>query len=914
MLGKTISHYRIIERLGGGGMGVVYKARDTKLPRFVALKFVLERDAGQQAFGRLTREANAASALNHPNICVIYDIHQFEGQPFIVMEFLEGKDLRSHIAGKPIKTDELLDLAVQIADGLAAAHAKGILHRDIKPANIFVTTRGQPKILDFGLAKLTPEPKPASEVIPHPRGAQPQETMTAPVERDPITEPGAAIGTIAYMSPEQARGEQLDARTDLFSFGAVLYEMATGRPAFSGNTPAVIFNGILNGAPLPASRIHPALPPRLEEIINRLLEKNRELRYQTAGDLLADLKRLRRDSASDRTIAASAVAAERATGPGLPQAPPPAAKVSSSHWKPLAAALASIVLAGIGYDIYRMTASRPAVPFQAMKVTRLTSTGKVRDAVISSDGKYVAYVQEDSGQQSLWMRQTATEGSVQIVAAASQRFRGVTFSPDGNFIYYAREEQLISYASLYRVPILGGQPTKVGFDVDSPIAFSPDGKEFAFVRADATHGQSLLMIANADGSNVRQLASRHTPGFVPVNVGPAWSPDGKRIAAPARVPGAGEEMLIVSVDSGAQKLFTNHHWARVGRVAWMPDGSSLIMAASEQGSLNAQIWQVSYPAGVLRRVTNDSDSYTGLGVNAGGSDLVTVAIHMATSIWTAPAGNLAALHPVASNAASDAGANGIGWSGDGTVIYTASSGSQQELWSIGLQGSAPARLISDSRPYRWPSACGDSGSIVFVSERAGNPNIWRADLDGGNLHQLTQGVNDSYPDCTPDGRWVYFTSRSSGIASLWKVGIDGGNPTQVNARFAGNHSISPDGKWLEIVTYRQGEGPETMVIEVRSLESGEVKSLLSPPNRRGADLRWSPDSRALTFVEIENGTSGIWLLPIDGGQRRPLIQFNSERIFSFAWSRKGDLVLSRGAESSDAIVIRNFQSNDGRYN
>ncbi len=366
----------------------------------------------------------------------------------------------------------------------------------------------------------------------------------------------------------------------------------------------------------------------------------------------------------------------------------------------------------------------------------------------------------------------------------------------------------------------------------------------------------------------------------------------------------------MSADSGAQQPFTNHHWAKVGRMAWMPDDSSLIMAASEQGSLNTQIWQISYPAGVLRRVTNDSDSYTGLSLDAGGSDLVTVAINMATNIWTASAANLAALHPLAGNA-SDAGVNGLTWSGDGKIIYTSSSGGHHELWSIGRQGSAPARLASDSRPYRWPSACGD-GYLVFVSERSGNPNIWRTDMDGGNLRQLTRGVNDSIPDCTPDGQWVYFTAPAPEIPALWKVEIDGGNPTPVSSRFAGYHFISPDGKWLEIQTYRQGKERETMGIEVWSLQAGEVKSLLSRPNTR-APVLWSPNSRDLTFVATEKGISGIWLLPIDGSQPRPLVQFNSDRIFNFAWSRQGDLALSRGTESSDVIVIRNFQG-DGRSN
>lgn len=919
MIGQTISHYRITGKLGSGGMGSVYKAQDTKLPRFVALKFVLKGSApGHEAFGRLRREARAASALNHPNICVIHDIDQFEGQPFIVMEFLEGEDLRRYIAGKPIETDELLELAVQIVDGLGAAHAKGILHRDVKPANIFVTTHRQAKILDFGLAKVTVETGIGPAVTGRPPPALVQDTPTATLDRDSLTEPGTAIGTVAYMSPEQACGEMLDARTDLFSFGAVLYEMATGRPAFSGKTSAIIFNQILNSAPPPASRLNPGLPPRLEEIVHRLLEKNRELRYQTAADLLAELKRLRRDTTSGRAAATTGSATAVVPAPeailsgGVPYAPLRHAIAAPLRAKAVSAALAFVVLASIGYAVYRMIGTRPAAPFQSMKVTRLTSTGKVRDAVISPDGKYIAYVQEDAGQQSLWMRQVATEGNVQIVPASGGPFVGATFSMDGNFIYYVRnEERLTGYSSLSRVPVLGGQSTKVGFDIDTPVAFSPNGKEFAFVRADPTHAQSFLMIARADGSNVHPLASRpYGNGFAAATTRPAWSPDGKWIAVSASIPGGGQDAFIVAVDGGAPKPLTNDHWATVGRMAWTPDGSSLIMTASDEGSVNAQIWKVSYPSGVPRRITNDSDNYTGVGLDAGGSDLVSVARNITANIWIAPAGKLSDLRALTNNAASDAGVSGISWSGDGRVIYSFSSASQPGLWSVGPRVSSPTRLASDSHPYRWPSACANSGYIVFASARSGATNIWRTDMDGGSLYQLTHGKSDTFPECTPDGRWVYFTSRTSGIPSLWKVGIEGGNPVQVSARFAGYHCISPDGKWLAIVTFTKGE-VETMAIEVRSLQGGEVKSLLSLPNTRSL-VRWSPDSRALTYAAIEKGISRIWTLPIDGGQHRPLIQFTSDRIFNFAWSRTGDLALSRGTESSDVIMIRNFQGSGGR--
>ncbi|MFZ0417115.1 MAG: protein kinase [Candidatus Sulfotelmatobacter sp.] len=905
MIGQTISHYRITGQLGSGGMGIVYEAEDLDLGRRVALKFLPPQlSSDQNALDRFLLEARTASALNHPNICTIYAVEKAGEQSFIAMELLEGETLDRRLSAGPLAIDRLLEWSIQLADALDAAHAKGIIHRDIKAANIFLTQRGPVKVLDFGLAKLT-RPEMAMETI----GA----TQDSPGQLH-LTSPGATVGTIAYMSPEQARGEELDARTDLFSLGVVIYQMATGRLPFSGATSAVIFHAILELDPLPALQLNPTLPPRLEEILGKALEKDRDLRYQSAGDLRGDLKRLKRDTESGRRTSASASGSKTASDYSVPIGSqsssgglvhPPSSgsqnvaaatehEKARSRFRFLGTGVA-LVLAGIlAYSIFFRS---HAIPFQDISVTKVTDTGDAVHVAISPDGKYILSVTRDHGLASLWLRNVPTNSNAQVEPAADQYYTGLLFSPDGNYFYLVRSDVgNPNLKFLYRAPLLGGTPQKLVSDVDSNITFSPDGQKFAFMRYDhPEHGKYQLIVRTVESGDERVLDSGPIGDAL---YQPAWSPDGKIIVGQVLDVGNGLIRLVaLDASNGQRKAFYSSNERIAGTPSWLPDGSGMVVLGKEQASnyTRTQIGFVSYPKGVYSAVTRDTSSYSDLSVASSGRILATVQYENRWNLQVMPAGAPAAQAQQITSAEDD---TNFTWTRENLLISDQANVLNQIDPATGKKTMIPGQMTGGS-----PWACGASGAIVFGRLQGGVQNIWRMDTEG-NFKPITNGKLDVNPVCTQDGKWVFFMEQGNG-QKLAKVPIDGG-ASQVISELPSNglFDISPDGKLAAFPTLEHS-GEHKEMLAVLETDGGRAAKIMEFERPRFGLLHFARDGKGVIYPVRDNGVDNLWFQPLDGSKGKQLTDFTSEHIFDFHWSVDGkQLALVRGHTDADVVLIR----------
>jgi len=942
-VGTKLGRYEILSQLGKGGMGEVYLAQDTSLNRKVALKVLPpELAANHDRMRRFEQEARAAAALNHPNVAHVYEIGESLDLHFIAMEFVEGKTLREKIHYEQTELRKLLKFLQQVASGLAKAHAAGIVHRDLKPDNVMISNDGFAKILDFGLAKLIEIPTAG------PEGETTSDAAT--VAQIEYSVPGRLLGTVGYMSPEQAQGKtsDVDHRSDVFSFGCMLYESVTRQRPFQGESNVASLYKIVYEPARNITEFAPSAPSELQRIIRRCLAKDPEDRYQTIQDVAIELRDLRRelegDAYLDVTIASSAIGGPGIGSKGMRRHSDStiggsqtivsetvadtgtvtdeneiAVATRSSeiifgeirkHKKGVILTVAAVLFAIVAVVLLwgRFAGTPKAEPFRSMRITPLTTGGKIGNASIkgytsiSPDGKYVVFRTTEAGKDSLWTRQISSGSMVKITPDVDGKIGGTTFSRDGELVYYSQFVKDDSLGTLYQVPTFGTHPRRVMSGVTSPISFSPDGKQFAFVRATAS--ESVLMTANLEGTVEQKIATRSLPNYFAFGGGPSWSPDGKTIACGVGSFSGSQSATIIALPAmgGAEQPLTPQTWVSVSRVLWMSDGSGLIVAAIPQlVSAGTQLWHVGYPGGAVRRITNDLNAYgtTSLGLTADSKTLVTIQADRSAQIWVVSPGDDASRATQVTSGKNDG--ETLAWSTDGKILYTTPSGEQSDVWSATTDGTTKKQLTVDGNIERLGCVSPDGNHIVFSSNRSGNFNLWRIDAGANDQKQLTQGSEtDSQAVCSPDGQWVVFRSFRQGKSSFWKIPLLGGNPEPINEMSSNWAAVSPDGKLLALY-----QASHHRIVVVPFAGGAPVATLEVSLNSRDVGLGWTSDSKAITYAASQGDADNIWSISLDGAAPRQLTNFTSGLIFAFQMSPDGkQIALSRGSQIDDVILLR----------
>ncbi len=920
--GAKFSHYTIEKKLGEGGMGEVYLAFDNSLERPVALK-ILSDEFSQDTNRvlRLKQEAKAASSLNHPNIITVYEIGKNADIEFIAMEFVDGKTLREAIENNELSLADAVKVAQQIAEGLSVAHTARIIHRDIKPENVMIRPDGYVRILDFGLAK-------------------PTAFLTAQNEAETIelvkTAPGVLMGSVRYMSPEQARGKSLDERSDLWSVGVVLYEMVTGKTPFEGETVSDTLANLIHLKPTSLAEILPDIPNELNRIGLKSLQKNRDERYQTAKDFALDLKNLHREIESNQPTAqlirhASAESAARIfseeTKTRIYQTDNSVVKISNDNLAvnqsntgsnrslryALFGLLGIILLGMVGFILTKLFGANKSISatFQNPQISQMSDDGKSRLPTISPDGNYIAFQSGDVGARNLMVRQLLTGSAIEAVPKSGLRMLFISFSPDGNYVYYVQANAGKNSNSLYQVPTLGGVSKKIVDDIDSNITFANDGKRIAFMRHSDSEGKDTLIVANVDGTQEKAIISSNQTeyGFLTY---PTWSPKTEKIMVVVGTNIGGEtenhSVAEISLDGKLQNL-PNSNWKDISDIYWKKDGDGYFALASEKKGDPQQVWSISYPNGERKRITNDTNSYNWLGVSGNNNTLITVKSDASSSVWSfAP--NSKELKQLTLESKDLSGDSGIIQTPNGNLIISRYRDSELNLWEITSDGKDVRQITSKANYNADPKISLDGTKICFMSNRS---NLWRAwtmDIDGQNAKQLTivgDEVNQFYPNFVNDGKTIFYAQqeKNSGLTKLMKVQIEGGTAERVLPNSTENEtgvSVSPDGKKLSLILADQNYKKYLGVFPLDGDKLGKVENKFDLGQMES--IKWSPDAKSLIYLSSE-GISNLWQISLDGKEKKQLTNFTAGRIFNFTWARDGkQLFVSRGTVNNELILIK----------
>jgi Tol biopolymer transport system component len=896
-------------------MGEVYLAQDQTLERNVALKVLppeLVKDPDRVR--RFVLEAKSASSLSHPNIVTIYEIGQDvvrekgggtdpDSTPvqFMSMELINGRTLSTIIHDDATDVRTTLGYLAQAAEGLAKAHAAGIVHRDLKPGNIMVTADGFTKVLDFGLAKLTEK-----------RDADPEQS-SAPTRLEPNTGAGSVIGTTGYMSPEQVQGKPVDNRSDIFSFGCLLYEAATRHRPFVADSAVETMHKILHDKPVPVEERNPDTPAELRRVIRRCLVKSADQRVQSMKDVALELREIVDEWDS---LAVTGTQASTIVGAG------PLVKPNSRL--AMIAGIAIVVLAAAAFATWTMwprTKEAAVQPFQTMRMSTQTNRGDVTEAAISPDGRYLAYLTGEVGKSSVRVRQVATGSDVEVVPSEEGLFEGLSFTPDGNYLFYLkRRRDTPNYRALMQVPSLGGASRERAFDVDTRVSFAPDGKHAVFVRGYPQDRKSNIVVLDLDGGTERVLASIALPHAV--SGAPSWSPDGKRIAVidlDTSTGGFVSTLAVFDAANGHRTDVTANKGGVHESLAWLPDGSGIVRSGFDLGtSVSRQIAIVDYPSGRVRKLTNDFNDYAQVTTSSADGAIAAVRFTNLRNLWLAdPSGGDA--RPITKFTNPESSPFGVEGASDGSVVFVAARDRSLQVWSVGVDGGEPRAITAgdslDVNPRTLP------GGVVYDRYDAdGGIHVWRIDLDGTHAKALTPNVPAQLRDVAKDGSSISYVQLDS-EGAIWVMPLNGDPPRSMGPG-TNRGLISPDGKQILLMRLTPGEGGLIRNVgEVVPISGGDPVASFPIPAQSG-NLLWSPDGASFTFVDQGDPAWNLARIRPTGGAPERLTRFTDGRITRFAWSRDGTrLAIARkigdtagvwvsAADGAKPVQIARFQGDE----